>query len=98
MFANTKYIPVGLYEDFEYGESLIRFEPGDKIFLYTDGVTEAENAESTLFGDNHMLQIIKDNLQASPRELVHLMEVALAEHVRGFTQSDDITMMTILHH
>lgn len=97
MFENTKFIPVGLYEDFEYGEARIQFDKGDKLFLYTDGVSEAENAESELFGDARMLQVIRDHAQASPRDLIQRMEATLAEHVQGFTQSDDITMMAIVH-
>lgn len=97
MFEKTKFIPVGLFEDFEYGESSIQLGPGDKIFLYTDGVSEAENAESKLFGDENLMDIIRENVNASPRDLIHKMEEALALHVKGFTQSDDITMMTIVH-
>lgn len=97
MFEKTKFIPVGLFEDFEYGESSIQLGSGDKIFLYTDGVSEAENAESKLFGDENLMEIIRENVNASPRDLIHKMEEALALHVKGFTQSDDITMMTIVH-
>jgi sigma-B regulation protein RsbU (phosphoserine phosphatase) len=97
MFEKTKFIPVGLFEDFEYGESSLQLEPGDKIFLYTDGVSEAENAESVLFGDENLMEIIRENVNASPRDLIHKMEEGLAQHVKGFTQSDDITMMTIVH-
>jgi len=97
MFEKTKFIPVGLFEDFEYGESSLQLEPGDKIFLYTDGVSEAENSENELFGDGAIMDIIGRNLTAPPRELIHKLEEGISAHVNGFTQSDDITMMTIVY-
>lgn len=97
MFEKTKYIPVGLFEDFEYKEFALQLEDGDKIFLYTDGVSEAENADSKLFGEDTLMNIVSQNAKASPRDLIHRMEVEIATHVNGFTQSDDITMMTIVY-
>jgi len=97
MFEKTKFIPVGLFEDFEYGESTLKLETGDKIFLYTDGVSEAENCENELFGDGTIMDIIGRNVTAPPRELIHKMEEGISAHVNGFTQSDDITMMTIVY-
>ncbi len=95
MFEKSSYIPVGLYENFVYGESSILMNAGDKIFLYTDGVSEAENCNNLLFGEENMLQIIHDNANSTPRDLVQKMENGVAAHVNGHTQSDDITMMTI---
>jgi sigma-B regulation protein RsbU (phosphoserine phosphatase) len=97
MFEKTSFIPVGLFEDFEYGESNLQFAPGDKIFLYTDGVSEAEDAENRLFGDERLMSIIWKNSDSSPRELIKKMEEGVALHVNGHTQSDDITMMTIVY-
>lgn len=97
MFETTKFIPVGLFEDFEYRESSMQLEAGDKIFLYTDGVNEAENKDSMLFGDARLLEVIRNNVNASPRELIHRMEEGVMAHVNGHKQSDDITMMTIVY-
>ncbi|MEI7831468.1 MAG: SpoIIE family protein phosphatase [Prolixibacteraceae bacterium] len=97
MFEKTKYIPVGLFEDFDYQELSLQLEDGDKIFLYTDGVSEAENADNKLFGDDTLMNIVSQNAKATPRDLIHTMEAEIASHVNGFTQSDDITMMTIVY-
>lgn len=97
MFEKTKYIPVGLFEDFQYGESTLQLESGDKIFLYTDGVSEAENIDNKLFGDDTIMNVINMNITASPRDLIGKMEEQIASHVNGFAQSDDITMMTIVY-
>jgi sigma-B regulation protein RsbU (phosphoserine phosphatase) len=97
MLEKTKFIPVGLFEEFEYGEASLRLEPGDKLFLYTDGVSEAENAGNLLYGEENILKILQANLNASPRELIQCMEKDVAFHVDGYFQSDDITMMTIAY-
>lgn len=97
LFEKTKFIPVGLFEEFEYGESSLQLNAGDKLFLYTDGVSEAENSGNVLFGEERILKILSGNKLASPRELVHLMELEVAAHVQGHFQSDDITMMTIAY-
>lgn len=96
MFETARAIPLGLFEDFKYTESEIKLTFGDMIFAYTDGVTEAENEKSILFGEDLMIETIKKSpTHAHPRDLIKLMEVAIDDHVKGFPQSDDITMMTI---
>jgi sigma-B regulation protein RsbU (phosphoserine phosphatase) len=97
MFEKTKFIPVGLFEAFEYGEEYLQFERGDKLFLYTDGVNEAEDAENLQFSDEQLMAIIGMNSNATPRDLIYKMEESIALHVNGYTQSDDITMMTIVY-
>jgi phosphoserine phosphatase RsbU/P len=96
MFDSANAIPLGLFEDFSYPESQMKLHPGDMIFAYTDGVNEAENEEMMLFGDKQMLAVLeKSSVHAGPKELVARMEHAIEQHVSGFPQSDDITMMTI---
>jgi phosphoserine phosphatase RsbU/P len=96
MFETAKAIPLGLFENFNYARSEMQLSFGDMIFAYTDGVTEAENEHSKLFGEELMLTTIdKLPIEAHPKDLITLMEKAIDAHVLGFPQSDDITMMTI---
>ncbi|MGD9556269.1 MAG: SpoIIE family protein phosphatase [Mangrovibacterium sp.] len=96
-FNITKAIPVGLFEDFEYGEETIQIEAGDQLFLYTDGLTEAENAESELFGDDHLIEFLQKNTVSSPKELIKKVTKEVSLHVNGYIQSDDLTMMSIIY-
>ena len=96
-FEKSTGIPAGLFEDAEYPESEKVLEKGDKLFLYTDGVTEAENANNLLFSDHLLLSILDQNKEMAPNELIHRVETALTCHVNGFVQSDDITMMSIAY-
>jgi len=96
VFESANAIPLGLFEDFSYPESQIKLQAGDVIFAYTDGVNEAENESMMLFGEKQMLRILEQSsVHAEPMELIKRMEQAIEEHVHGFPQSDDITMMTI---
>lgn len=97
MFDKAKAIPLGLFEDFVFPELSLQLNEGDKIFAYTDGVNEAENQHEELFGDERMLRIIEGNQQAHPKDMILNMEHAILSFVNDHTQSDDITMMTILY-
>ncbi len=97
-FNITKAIPVGLFESYEYTEESIRIALDDQIFLYTDGLTEAEDVNNALFGDDLLLQVIGQHAAASPREIIEATTQAVANHVKGHTQSDDLTMMSISYY
>jgi sigma-B regulation protein RsbU (phosphoserine phosphatase) len=96
MFEITKSIPVGLFEDFDYTESTIQLQKGDKIFMYTDGVTEAENIEKDLYSTDRLLKFLRINSRFSPEELIKLVDDDVALHVNKHSQSDDLTMMSIV--
>lgn len=97
LINQARAIPLGLFEDFIFTESSLQLEHGDKIFAYTDGVNEAENNSEEFFGDDSMLAIIENNLNAKPKALITKMTAAIENHVMDHPQSDDITMMAILY-
>lgn len=97
-FNITKAIPVGLFEEYNYKEEVIQLSPGDQIFLYTDGLTEAEDVNHNLFGDNLLLKIITENASATPQELIKEAVKAVSTHVNGHIQSDDLTMLSIIYY
>ncbi len=94
-FEPAGTIPLGLFEDFTYTEASMQLTPGDKIFAYTDGISEAENSQNELFGEDRMMEIIRENREADPQELVTVMSAAVEKHVQKHPQSDDITMLTV---
>lgn len=91
--ATIKGLVVGGMPDFTYNESEIVFAPGDAIFLYTDGVTEAMNPEGRLSGDNWALEQINRYSSGNCAEMVAAMRQALKNHTLDAEQSDDITML-----
>lgn len=89
---------VGPMPGITFKESTIQLNPGDELFLYTDGVTEADNRRRELFG-NHRLKSVLTQSQAGS-VVDRLNEVMNA--VRGFAgaapQADDITMLGLRYH
>ena len=87
-------LPLGLFGGFPYEGQECTLERGTSIFLYTDGVTEAENKEKTLYSDERLLQQLMVTKKESPRFIVDNVLVDIESHVAGAEQSDDITIMS----
>lgn len=92
-------IPVGVMPDWHYeGQSALIY-PGTTIFLYTDGLTEAEDSSHTQFGKQRMLNVARqasdESGQTAPETIISLQTEALRSFVAGAERSDDITMLAI---
>ncbi|MBQ4293654.1 MAG: PP2C family protein-serine/threonine phosphatase [Lachnospiraceae bacterium] len=68
--------------------------PGDDIFVYTDGVPEATNANEELYGNDRMLDVLNRNLDASPQKLLAEVRADIEKFVGDAPQFDDITMLS----
>ena len=87
--------PIGLWPELEYiGESIDNIK-GEPLFIYTDGLNEAENAAQEQFGDDHLLEVIRNNTYESARQTVELLQHEVAVHVAGAEPSDDLTMLCL---
>lgn len=86
-------LPFGLLFDFHYKCAEMTLEEGSTIFLYTDGLTEAENVSKELFGEDKMLSVL--SAYASPEENIMALSEAVAVHSEGAVQSDDLTMLAV---
>jgi len=86
---------VGGMEDMPYQELAFDLEPGEKIFLYTDGVTEALDIHQNLFSDKKLLEDVTLNRDADPQALVQKIRESVKKHVQTAPQSDDITMLVL---
>ena len=83
---------VGLFEKWDCAMEERELGPGDTVLLYTDGVTEALNAEGEQFGEERLLEAARQHRELSPPELL----AAVADQARGFSpheQADDITLI-----
>ena len=91
-------IPVGVDKDFHYTQQEALVYTGTTIFLYTDGLTEAENTAHELFSLQRAKQTAIDALdkqQHEPKQLISIMTNAVHAFVGDAEQSDDLTMMAI---
>ena len=73
--------------------------PGDRIFLYTDGVTEAMNEEEELYGEERLLSCLNGTISQNlgVEEMLAAVGSSLKEHVKTAEQSDDITMLALVY-
>lgn len=76
-----------------YSENQLILKPGDRLFLYTDGVTEAKDPEGGFFGENAMLECLNETPDAEPDRMVEIMDRALERHKQGTEAYDDTTML-----
>lgn len=88
-------IPVGIFEDFKFENETIILGKGDKLFLYTDGVTEARNRSGKFWGDEALLSALGDCSGKSAEATVGAVRTAMRAFVDGAEQSDDITMLAV---
>ena len=69
--------------------------PGDRLFLYTDGVPEATNAENVLYGEDRLLAFMNQNVSTPALELLPALKANIDEFVGEAPQFDDITMLML---
>ncbi len=84
---------VALAPGMEFGEKAFVFQPGDKLFLYTDGLTEALNLSGDMFGEARAVEELRKLSNAGSVQSVKSMQEALRGFAAGAEQSDDVTML-----
>ncbi len=97
MLACESNIPIGVVDDWKYLAQETTIPPYTTIFLYTDGLTEAENALHEMFTEERILKQAETAAvnNVKPKELVTLMTEAVKVFVNGADQSDDLTMLAL---
>ena len=88
-------LPLGIMEGYEYESQSAEMRYGDTLLLYTDGLTEAENAYHEQYGEQRMIQTLSAQTNSSPREVVEAMIADVERFVNGAQQSDDLTLLFI---
>jgi anti-sigma regulatory factor (Ser/Thr protein kinase) len=78
-----------------YKETTVDLQPGDCLFVYTDGVTEATNAKNELFGDMRLLTALNSSENNRPETLIQTVMGAIDGFVGAAPQFDDITMVSL---
>ena len=86
---------LGGMENMEYPDFEIKLEKGDIIYLYTDGVTEAENVTNELYGTERLLNVIRGNYNYDMKEFCDNIEKDIHDFEKGNEQFDDLTMLAL---
>ena len=96
VLPSTRGIALGVMDGMDYEQSSVSLSPGDTLIMYTDGVTEAENAEGEEFGMERLLQVFADSPpNGDPEEAAVRIFNAVDEFSDGDTQFDDLTCLTL---
>ncbi|MBR4807900.1 MAG: PP2C family protein-serine/threonine phosphatase [Lachnospiraceae bacterium] len=85
--------PLATMEDLQFLLDRFNLAPGDKLFLYTDGVPEATNAENELYGMDRLKAVLEKNCKATPEEILVAVRADVDAFVGDAPQFDDLTML-----
>ncbi len=94
MKARSGMLLAGM-EGIKYRKNELQLMPGDKLFLYTDGVTEATNNNTELYGEQRLLDFVNSLESTKPDSLCKLIKEDVDEFVGTAPQFDDITMLAL---
>jgi serine phosphatase RsbU (regulator of sigma subunit) len=86
---------IGGMDDVTYKEYELDLKPGDKIFVYTDGLPEATDSAGEMLGMDRMTDALNEYLDEKPRPLIEGMRESVNKFVKDAEQFDDITMMCL---
>ena len=88
--------PVGLWEELQYVGEEIADIRGKQLFVYTDGLNEAENPQQQQFGDDRLLHILQEVRSSSASQVINRLTDAVERHRDGAEPNDDLTMLCLL--
>ena len=88
------FVLAGL-EELKYKQASFTMEPGDRLFLYTDGVTEASDANGTLYGEQRLKDYLNRNITADKKDVLTGLHADIDTFAGECEQADDITMLEL---
>jgi len=88
--------PIGVLTGMEFKGEEIENIKGQTLFIYSDGLNEAENLQQEQFGDNRLLNILLTNRFDSPLQVIEAMNTAVEQHRNGAEPNDDLSMLCLV--
>ena len=88
-------IAVCLLNGFKYEDRQVVLRPGDALFLYTDGVTEAMSPTNEEYSEDRLAEVLRQNASASAEALIDRAVRGVQDFTKGAAQSDDITSLVL---
>ena len=85
--------PLGIFEDADFELFETTMNPGDLIYTYTDGITEAVNADDKIYGEDRLYDCINNIEADSPKDIAQNVKTSILQYTESVPQSDDITML-----
>ena len=84
-------------ENINYRNEEIYIEPGDRLFLYTDGVTESTNNSNELYGEERLKAFLNSNIELGAEETIKKVKEDIDKFTGNVEQFDDITMLELIY-
>jgi serine phosphatase RsbU (regulator of sigma subunit) len=88
-------IPVGIFADSQFASATFQFEIDDVLIAYTDGITEAENRQHELWGEQSLEALLRSCSRKSPKEIINAILDQVSTFVNGEPQRDDVTVLVM---
>jgi phosphoserine phosphatase RsbU/P len=88
-------MPVGMIEAAEFAVATEQLAPGDKLLVYSDGVTEAQNSAGDFFGKKRLREVLAAHAAQSAAAVHDAVQEAVTAFTGGAAQSDDITVLVL---
>ena len=82
-------------EHVKYREYVMQLEPGDELFVYTDGIPEATDAENRMFGTDRLIETLNTQQDTTPVSVLTYVQDAVHTFVGSAPQFDDMTMLCL---
>ena len=95
LFKDKHGFVIGELEGMKYKEYEFRMNPGDTLFVYTDGVPEAQSPDAQFFGTDRMLQALNEKPGSDPETIIKTVSAAFYAYMNGAPQFDDATMLCV---
>ncbi len=87
--------PLGVVESLNATEQRVRMKDGDSLILFTDGITEAQDSNYALYGEERLLDCLSHCDGCGPEEIVHAIRNSVLSFTGGHEQSDDLSLVVI---
>ncbi len=94
-FIGTGGYPIGMISDVDYDEQVIDFKAGDRLFIYSDGVTECTNANKEQFSEEYLVEILEEWKNLPLKELLSRLEQRLINWKGSRDYEDDVSLLAI---
>ena len=95
LFRDRHGLVIGAMDISRYREYELQLSPGDRLFVYTDGVPEATASDNSMFGVERMLAALNEDPNTPPEQLLKAVRRAADEFMQGAEQFDDLTMLCL---
>lgn len=94
-FVKYGDMPLGMFEDLHYHQHFIRFESGQVMVAYTDGITEAENPNGEEYGEDRLAKRVLDGIDLSAKQLIDHIRKGVADFTESNSLNDDGTLFIV---